>query len=294
MNLHNNEFLYIWNEITTEQWCDVLQNSFLTTPDCLEILKILYAAPNYRLNASKIAGQMKVKHFIELNRIVGNWGKRIAKHISGLSYPLREESGKLRCWLVVFDGADCRKPTHFDWIIKPEMQKAIQYLHLFTSLEENIGAEKRIEQQILQIQKDLPPTGEEKLYLTKHRVNQGTIRARTIQHYGCKCQLCGLKIQSLLIVSHIYPWSCSNKEEKSDINNLLLLCAQHDALFDKHLISFDENGKILINRGLDESDKRLLNINDDIEIVIPEAMKKYMIKHHEVFKEKDLEADISR
>ena len=180
----------------------------------------------------------------------------------------------MRCWLVVFDGEDCWNPTHFDWIIKPEMLAAIKKLHLF---DEKI--QTRMNSEVKRILKSPPPTGEEKLYLAKHRANQGRIRDYTLEHYGCKCHLCSLKIRSLLVVSHILPWSESDNKQKADMNNLLLLCPQHDALFDQHLISFDCDGKILIDSSLDETVRVLLNINPDMKIEIPPAMEEYM-KHH--------------
>ena len=67
------------------------------------------------------------------------------------------------------------------------------------------------------------------------------------------------------------------------MNNLLLLCPQHDALFDQHLISFDCDGKILIDSSLDETVRLLLNINPDMKIDIPPAMEEYMKYHREKF-----------
>ena len=272
-------YYYSWREISIEQWCDILQNHDITTQECIDILKVVNSAKDHRLNASKIAEALNINHFIVLNRIVGNWGKRIAKAYPEFSFPKREKTGRLRCWLVVFDGEDCWNPTHFDWIIKPKMLAAIQKIHLFDEL--NI---EKLYTEVEQILKDPPPTGEEKLYLAKHRTNQGRIRDYALQHYGCKCHLYSLKIRSLLVVSHIPPWSESDEKQKADMNNLLLLCSQHDALFDKHLISFDQDGKILINSELDEKDCTLLNINPNLKIELSADMEEYMKHHREKFR----------
>ncbi|WP_237704111.1 HNH endonuclease [Planococcus donghaensis] len=56
-----------------------------------------------------------------------------------------------------------------------------------------------------------------------------------------KCALCGVYNPRLLIVSHIKPWSTSTNDERLDVHNGLLLCSNHDALFDKKLISFTDN-----------------------------------------------------
>ena len=56
----------------------------------------------------------------------------------------------------------------------------------------------------------------------------------------------------MLIGSHIKEWSASSE---LDVNNGLLLCAHHDALFDKHLISFDNANKLIVSPTLTEQEK---------------------------------------
>ena len=80
--------------------------------------------------------------------------------------------------------------------------------------------------------------------------------------------------------SHIKPWSKSDDSEKLDFENILLLCSMHDALFDKGLISFDDNGKILISRELGEEEKALVNINEDSCIDINSQKQKDYLKYH--------------
>ena len=55
------------------------------------------------------------------------------------------------------------------------------------------------------------------------------------------------QIQKILIASHIKRWSDCNEEERLDVNNGILLSPTFDSLFDKHLISFSDEGEILIN-----------------------------------------------
>ena len=51
-------------------------------------------------------------------------------------------------------------------------------------------------------------------------------------------------------------------------------------LFDKGLISFDDNGKILISRELGEEEKALVNINEDSCIDINSQKQKDYLKYH--------------
>ena len=128
-------------------------------------------------------------------------------------------------------------------------------------------------------------TGKEQLRLTKTRINQSYFRQQLIKKYK-KCVLCGLSNQNLLIASHSKPWSESNTQEKVDPMNGLLLCPNHDSLFDKHLISFDENKKILISPSIKESDFKLLNISYNLSINIPDEAMSYIDYHRQKYKEK--------
>lgn len=133
--------------------------------------------------------------------------------------------------------------------------------------------------------------GEEKYALIKIRVNQSTIKKRALELYKSKCILCGVYQKETLIASHIKSWADSNKEEKGDLNNILLLCPNHDSLFDKHLISFTSNGNILISDTISKDNQILLNINESMKIEMNEKTKQYMQWHRNIF-EKIKDAEI--
>lgn len=73
--------------------------------------------------------------------------------------------------------------------------------------------------------------------IVKARVTQGSFR-RLLLLECHHCNLCDISTTSVLRASHIKEWSESTREELIEANNGLLLCANHDALFDRHLISF--------------------------------------------------------
>ncbi len=73
--------------------------------------------------------------------------------------------------------------------------------------------------------------------------------------YDHTCAICKLDFPQLLIASHIKPFrECAHIFETMDHNNGLLLCKNHDILFDQGYLSFDSSGKILIS---DELNKKL-------------------------------------
>lgn len=124
----------------------------------------------------------------------------------------------------------------------------------------------------------------EKEVLVKTRVGQGLFKKLLIDKYKGKCCICALQCKSLLIGSHIKDWAKSNENEKLDVNNGLLLCSKHDALFDKYLISFNDNGKIIISDKLSDNDKKILGLSTYIEIEVNDEMKKYLDWHRKLLK----------
>lgn len=113
---------------------------------------------------------------------------------------------------------------------------------------------------------------------TSYRKTQTQFRNKLLSKHS-KCQLCELELKTLLVASHILPWAISNDAEKIDSNNGLLLCVLHDSLFDKGLISFDVNGKILISKTIPENFYSHLNISKDMKIELHYNQEKYMLSH---------------
>ena len=109
-------------------------------------------------------------------------------------------------------------------------------------------------------------TGSEKEIVSKVRINQSYFRRIMLEKHGGKCCLCGVNNEDFLIASHIKPWSVSDENEKLNEFNGLLLCPNHDKLFDKGFISFDNNGNILISNKLDKTNRMFLNIGEQMKI----------------------------
>lgn len=127
---------------------------------------------------------------------------------------------------------------------------------------------------------DLPITQTEKERIIKERIGQGKFKNLLIDR-ECKCRLCGVTDRRVLIASHIKPWSISTNEERLDVNNGLLLCPNHDALFDKKLISFNGQGEISISQSLDENTQFFMNIDTDMQIELTREQVIFMKEHHE-------------
>ncbi len=104
-----------------------------------------------------------------------------------------------------------------------------------------------------------------------------------------KCAICGMENPELLVGSHIKPAANSNAAEKADHNNGLLLCCNHDKLFDRHLITFNFlDGQIQISKSITDADKIKLGLSDDIylsEELLTEERAAYLMLHNIEFTE---------
>lgn len=93
--------------------------------------------------------------------------------------------------------------------------------------------------------------GKERLRSVMTRLNQSVFRKMVLLNYEGKCCLTGLAIPEVLRASHISAWS---DDEKNRLNpeNGLCLSATYDAAFDRHLISFDEDYRLILSKRLKE------------------------------------------
>ena len=88
--------------------------------------------------------------------------------------------------------------------------------------------------------------GTEKIRLVKTRVNQSDFRQRILASYNEKCCITGISLTSLLVASHIIPWS-KNKEERLNPRNGICLNNFHDNAFDKGLITITSDFKVKLS-----------------------------------------------
>lgn len=127
----------------------------------------------------------------------------------------------------------------------------------------------------------------EKNILAKARIGQEYFKKKLLHKYSSQCAICGLDSKPLLVGSHIKPWAEATSAERLDENNGLLLCVTHDALFDRYLITFDEDGHIVISQSLTEEQRKILQIDPSIKISIRDETKCYMKIHYQKFFERE-------
>jgi len=114
--------------------------------------------------------------------------------------------------------------------------------------------------------------------ITKQRIGQSMLRKVVLDNYQNMCALCAIHQKDLLICSHIVPWK-TDKKNRLNPSNAIILCCTHDKLFDKGYYSLDDEYNIILSKKSDQfiadllknySFRRPLKDNPDIEL----------LKHH--------------
>jgi hypothetical protein len=97
--------------------------------------------------------------------------------------------------------------------------------------------------------------------LVVQRIGQDVFRDALMAYWGGRCPLTGVTEPALLRASHIVPWSECGDEQRLDVHNGLLLSALWDAAFDAGLVSFADDGTVLVSPRLNQVAQRVLAIN---------------------------------
>lgn len=121
--------------------------------------------------------------------------------------------------------------------------------------------------------------------ISKARIGQGWFRDELLKIWDGSCALTGVRTREALIASHIVSWYLSNLDEKLDPENGLPLVATVDRLFDKGLISFSDEGDLLLSAiiPVEEYQRMFLRQGMKLQLPLTEGNKKYLKRHRENF-----------
>jgi HNH endonuclease len=130
---------------------------------------------------------------------------------------------------------------------------------------------------------DVPDT--EREALTKARIGQGIFRNEVVALWGC-CAVTRCSLSRILVASHIVPWRDSTNAERLDPFNGLLLTPNFDRLFDQCLISFSDDGSILLSKNLSDEMRAALGVTERhrLRFVRPEMLP-YLRRNRALFLE---------
>jgi hypothetical protein len=119
---------------------------------------------------------------------------------------------------------------------------------------------------------------------TKSRgIAQRLFRGNLLRLWQGTCAVTSVQEPRVLRSSHIKPWNTSNMQEKVDHFNGLLLIPNLDTLFNEGLISFKNDGRMLVSPDWQTEDKRRMHITPDLHLrkVHPESWP-YLEFHRDI------------
>ncbi|WLD14619.1 HNH endonuclease [Planctellipticum variicoloris] len=97
---------------------------------------------------------------------------------------------------------------------------------------------------------DLPFAGEtDATAVVRVRRAQRFFRRAVLTAYEARCCVTDIGLPDLLVASHIVPWS-SSVEHRANPRNGLCLSQLHDAAFDRGLVTFDPEWRLVLSREL--------------------------------------------
>lgn len=117
--------------------------------------------------------------------------------------------------------------------------------------KENQQIESKYKNDLLDVQNLV---GETKVRAIKIRVNQHIFRQMVLVNYGNRCAITGINISSLLIASHIVPWS-ENEKERLNPENGICLSPLYDRAFDQGLIGITPDLELRVSEKLNAFSK---------------------------------------
>lgn len=157
-----------------------------------------------------------------------------------------------RCMPSIFTSGATLKQIYMARLPKDAGVYLLEFAHLIERFEDNLVSQEANNRQLSETTRDA---------IVKARVGQGKFRSELLRRWNHQCSLTGLANPDLLIASHIHPWSLSNNDERIDPNNGLLLAPHVDRLFDRGLISFADDGTLLVNSSLTQTDREILALD---------------------------------
>lgn len=149
---------------------------------------------------------------------------------------------------------------------------------------------QKIEEHIAEFDFDKYSEGKEKESIVKRRINQSFFRQTVLSAYNNTCCITGINNQSLLIASHIIPWS-ENKKLRLNPHNGLCLNSLHDKAFDNYLISITPDYEVKISHKINggkliDAFKNMFAKYHNQKIILPERFipgKDYLDEHYQKF-----------
>lgn len=221
-----------------------------------KMLQTHFESSDYEITATKLAKKVGFNIYSAANLHYG----RLAKKFCQIFQVTPDEHLSS---LVIFKKIN----GEWHWYLRPQLVAALEQLKWFnyetsSIIQEIDGFRSNTELDTTTVES-----------IVQSRLGQGQFRSNLIAYWqGCAVTNC--QLTQVLRASHIKPWRNSTNEERLDPWNGLLLIPNLDVAFDLGLISFKNDGSLIISPHLDDSDLLYLGISREM------TLRKRDAKHH--------------
>ena len=146
------------------------------------------------------------------------------------------------------------------------------------------SADYEVQRDLEAINQDMTLSQTQKRVMQNARLGQGKFRAGLMSYWN-GCAVTGYPTLGLLVASHIKPWKDAGPVERLNHFNGLLLLPNLDKVFDRQLISFDAEGRILVSTHLE--DPARLGIHEEMRVErLTAKHQNYLAFHREQYQSK--------
>jgi len=114
---------------------------------------------------------------------------------------------------------------------------------------------------------------------TKIRLGKQKFKEGLLPLWNYKCVLCEIELPALLRASYSKPWKDGTSSERLDPYNGVILCCNHDALYENGFIAFDGQGRLHISSQIAEEDYEKYSMHSKMKIARTEENKPYFKWH---------------
>lgn len=163
--------------------------------------------------------------------------------------------------------------------IGPRLGRAILQLAQFAEMDQpsfHTPAEDTFTHYVVQT------GGSQAQELRESRRGRGRFRSDVLNFWEQQCSVTKFEFAPLLYASHIKPWADSNNAERTDPHNGLLLTPSLHATFHRGLITFAEDGEIVISEALTPMHLTTLGVLPGMQLRShPEETSHYLAHHRE-------------
>jgi predicted restriction endonuclease len=134
---------------------------------------------------------------------------------------------------------------------------------------------------IIGMWRDNTLTETEREALIRARLRQGQFRTDLLGRWNSQCAVTGCSVEEVLRASHIKPWHCCDNQDRLNPENGLLLIANLDVLFDKFLITFADDGRMLVSDRIGEECYQQLGLPGALRQVPTPLQRRFLGYHRE-------------